>query len=94
MNDNTNTNKSEPNYTLRIIIGSALFYLVSKLYVGYGELKGLERTVGLIFMIFFSIVSIVLLTTSIYGWYKASKKRKNGSIESDSIENDDNSHED
>lgn len=76
MNDNTtnNTNNSEPNYTLRIIIGSALFYLVSKLYTSYDELKGLERTVGLIFMIFFSIVSVVLLTTSIYGWYKASKK--------------------
>lgn len=88
--NNTNTtNNTEPNYTLRIIIGSALFYLVSKLYTSYGELKGLERTVGLIFMIFFAIVSIVLLTTSIYGWYKAGKKRK-----IDSIENNDNSHED
>ncbi len=94
-NDNNNTNnKTEPNYTLRIIIGSALFYLVSKLYLSFGELKGVERTVGLIFMIFFSVVSVVILVTSIYGWYKASKKRKNESLENDSLNNNSLNNED
>lgn len=92
-NNTTNENKTEPNYTLRIIIGSALFYLVSKLYQSYGELKGVESTVGLIFMIFFTIVSVVILVTSIYGWSKASKQRKNKNSEDNSEGNDDNSQD-